>query len=79
MCKGYYCDDFFKLSNDFNDSDASSSREVLLAAGWFILNQNIFEKFLSNSDCVFDYECAKDTALDVRNFVFDFIIINFYY
>ena len=66
MCKGYYCDEIYKISNDFNnDTDGSSSREVLLAAGWFILNQNIFEKFISNSDCAFDYECAKDAALDV--------------
>ena len=63
MRKGYYCDEFLRIPNDFES--VSSCREVLLAAGWFITNQNLFDKFIANSDCAFDYECAKDSALEV--------------
>ena len=66
MRKGFYCDDFLKLENDF-DTTNGSSREVLLAAGWFISNQKLFEKFVYNVDCAFDFECAKDVALEVIN------------
>jgi hypothetical protein len=72
MRKGYYCDDFLKIKHDFDTSINDSTREVLLAAGWFISNQKLFEKFVYNTDCAFDYECAKDNAFEVvySNFVF---------
>ena len=53
-----------KLENDF-DTTNGSSREVLLAAGWFISNQKLFEKFVYNVDCAFDFVfCATVPLLE---------------
>lgn len=62
MRKGYYSEDFLKLTHSFENG---SSREILVAIGWYISTQNILKKFINNCHTAFDYEFSRELALEV--------------
>ena len=69
---GYSSKVFFDLLYSFEDDD---SREILIAVGWLISNQELIDVFILRTSHSFDYKYLKryiDHAISLKSLSYEF-------